>query len=446
MKWVRFPLLWLGLFFLTPTSAFADVLVLDFDDAVQPVSAELFVRTVDLAEQRGAAAVVVRLRTPGGLSTSMREIVEKIFAAKMPIVVYVAPSGANAASAGFVVLLAADVAAMAPGTNTGAAHPVVVGLEQNRTMFEKVENDATAYVRSIAEKRGRNVEMAEAAVRTSRSYTDAQALEGKLIEFVARDLNDLLEKLDGYKVRRLNGEAVVLRTRGEAVVQVERTLRERLLSFLANPNIALILGAIGLLCLYFEFNHPGAIAPAVVGVISLVLALYGFHLLPINLTGAVLMLLAVGLFIAEAKIQGFGILGVGGIISLVVGAAILVDAPDPAIQINRAVALAVALPMAIIMVVVLRLAMRARRLKVNTGETGMIGLVGFAETNLHPEGRIFVRGELWNARSEAPILRGEKTRVVGIEGLQLVVEPVTSVSQSPQASVTETPASNEARR
>ncbi len=439
MKWFCTALFLIALFLVGESTAKAEILVLDFDEVVQPISAEVFGRAVNLAERRGASALIVRLSTPGGLSTSMKQVVERMLASKTPIVVYVAPSGANAASAGFVILLASDVAAMAPGTNTGAAHPVALGLEQDRTMFEKVENDATAYVRTIAEKRHRNVEFAEAAVRASRSYSDAQALDNKLVEIVARDLDDLLAKLDGFKVRRLDGGEVVLHTRGQVTSQVGRTVRERLLSFLANPNIALILGAIGLLCLYFEFNHPGAIVPAVVGIISLVLALYGFHLLPINLTGATLIVLAIGLFIAEAKIQGFGILGVGGILSLVVGATILVDAPDPAIQINRGVALSVAIPMAVIMVVVLRLAMRARQQKVSTGETGMIGLVGLAKTDLRPEGQIFVRGELWRARSQAPVLRGERIRVVDIDGLELLVEPLTAVSPGRQASITEPP-------
>ncbi|MBI4468928.1 MAG: nodulation protein NfeD [Acidobacteria bacterium] len=445
MKWLGSFLLLLTLVVLTDAEARADVLVLDFDEAVQPASAELFARAVDNAERERAPILILRMRTPGGLASSMQSIVERIFSSKVPVVVYVAPSGANAASAGFVILLASDVAAMAPGTNTGAAHPVAAGLEQSPTLFEKVENDATAYVRSIAEKRHRNVELAEAAVRTSHSYSDAQAREAGLIEIVARDLDELVQKLNGYKVRRLNGEEVTLQLQGQRVVHLERTIRERLLGFLANPNIALILGAIGLLCLYFEFNHPGAIAPAVAGLISLVLALYGFHLLPINLTGVVLMVVALGLFIAEAKVQGFGILGLGGVLSLVVGATILIDAPDPAIQISRAVALAVAIPMALIMVVVLRLALMARRQKVHTGETGMIGLIGFAETDLRPEGWIFVRGELWNARSDAAIRQGEKIRVIGIEGLQLRVEPITSVSSSRQASVTDSPTSVEAR-
>jgi membrane-bound serine protease (ClpP class) len=407
-------------------SARAEILLLDFNDEVHPASAELVARSVQLASQRNAEALIIRLRTPGGLVSSMRDIVERMLASPVPIIVYVSPSGAQAASAGFFILMSADVAVMAPGSNAGAARPVALGLDEERykTLFQKAENDAAAYIRSIAEKRGRNMTLAEAAVRESRSYTETEALKEDLIDCIANDLNDLLHKLDGWKVKRLNGQEVTLRTSGQAIVPIEPTLRERLLSALADPNIALILGAIGLLCLYFEFNHPGAIIPAVVGGIALILALYGFNLLPINLTGVVLMILAIGLFIAEAKVQGFGILGAGGVVSLVIGALILVDAPDPAMKIQPAIALAVAIPLAVVIYVILRLALRSRHQKVVTGEMGIVGEIGVSQTEMNPDGRVFVHGESWAARSESRIPSGTRVRVTGLTGLTLRVEAV----------------------
>ena len=419
------------------TTVRADVHLLTFDDIVHPASAQLVERAIVVAEQQQSRALIITLRTPGGLVSSMREIVERILAARVPIVVFVSPSGANAESAGFFILIAADVAAMAPGTNTGAAHPVAIGMEQDKTLFQKAENDAAAYIRSLAEKRGRNIELAEAAVRTSRSYTETEALREKLIDLIARDVGDLVRQLDGRRVRRLTGEEVILRTKDERLVRIEPTLRERLLSFLANPNIAFVLGALGLLCLYFEFNHPGAIIPAVVGAISLVLALYGFHLLPVNLTGVVLMALALALFIAEAKIQSFGILGTGGVVAMVIGALILIDAPEEAVRIHPSIALGVAIPLAVAMIIILRLAMRAREQKVVTGDLGMVGLIGIAESDLEPEGRVFVRGELWSAIAPSRVARGERVRVVGIEGLRLRVEAAEPLEPPRRTSVVE---------
>jgi membrane-bound serine protease (ClpP class) len=419
------------------TPASADVHLLHFDDIVHPASAQRLERAITVAEQQHSQALIITLRTPGGLVSSMREIVERILASRVPVVAFVAPSGANAASAGFFILISADVAAMAPGTNTGAAHPVAIGMEQDKTLFQKAENDAAAYIRSLAEKRGRNIELAEAAVRTSRSYTETEALRERLIDLVARDIDDLMRQLDGRRVRRLNGDEVVLRTKGERLVRIEPTLREQLLSYLANPNIAFVLGALGLLCLYFEFNHPGAIIPAVVGAISLVLALYGFHLLPVNLTGVVLMALALALFIAEAKIQSFGILGTGGVVAMVIGALILIDAPEEAVRIHPTIALGVAIPLAVAMIIILRLAMRAREQKVVTGDLGMVGLIGIADSDLEPEGRVFVRGELWSAIAPSRIARGERVRVVGIEGLRLRVEAAGPLEPPRQRSAVE---------
>ncbi|HKP85196.1 MAG TPA: nodulation protein NfeD [Blastocatellia bacterium] len=404
-------------------SARADVLRLTLDDQITPASAEVIASAIARAEREGASAIIIMLNTPGGLDTSMREIVSHIDASRVPVIIYVAPSGARAASAGFVILMAADVAAMAPGTATGAAHPVMAdGRDMDKTMSEKVTNDAAAYVRSHAEKRGRDPLAAESTIRESKSFTEREALEKRLIEIIARDEADLLAQLDGRAITRFDGSKVTLQLADEKVVELTPSLRQRLLMALADPRIAFILFAIGALCVYFEFQHPGAIVPGVVGSLAVVLALYGFHMLPINLTGVLLIGVALGLFVLEAKVQGFGILGLGGIAAAVVGAMILIDVPNPELRLPLGLVLAVVVPFAGILVVMLKLAMRARRSKVTTGAVGMIGLKGRAQTPIAHEGTVFVRGELWRARSHMSIAPGEDVRVTGIDGLTLDVE------------------------
>jgi membrane-bound serine protease (ClpP class) len=405
------------------TDASAEVLRLKLDDQITPASAEVIVSAIARAERDGSAAIIITLNTPGGLETSMREIVSRIIASRAPVIVYVAPSGSRAASAGFVILLSADLAAMAPGTATGAAHPVLIGGgEMSKTMTEKIVNDAAAYVRSLAEKRNRDPQAAESTIRESRSFTDREAMEKHLIEIIARDEGDLLAQMNGRTVTRFDGSQKVLQTANQKLVDFIPTFRQRLLMWLADPRIAFVLFAIGMLCVYFEFQHPGMIAPGVVGAVAMVLALYGFHMLPINVTGALLMVVALALFVLEAKVQGFGILGVGGIVAAVIGALILIDAPDPVMRLPLKLVLAVVIPFALILIVMVRLALRARRTKVATGLAGMIGLKGRAETAIAPEGRVFVRGELWRARSQAKIAPGESVRVVGVDGLTLEVD------------------------
>jgi membrane-bound serine protease (ClpP class) len=411
------------IFTIAETSARADVLHVKLDDQITPASAELIASAIQQAEHAGATALIITLNTPGGLDTSMREIVSRIDTSRVPVIIYVAPSGARAASAGFVILLAADVAAMAPGTATGAAHPVMMdGRDLDKTMAEKVTNDAAAYVRSHAEKRGRDPQAAESAIRESKSFTEREALENRLIEIIARDESDLLAQLEGRTITRFDGSQTTLRLAGERLVEINPTLRQRLLMALADPRIAFILFALGALCVYFEFQHPGAIVPGVVGSVSVVLALYGFHMLPINLTGVLLIAVALGLFVLEAKVQGFGILGLGGIAAAVVGSLILIDVPNPELRLPLGLILAVVVPFAVMLTFMLRLAIRARRVKVTTGTSGMIGLRGRAQTAIAPEGTIFVRGELWHARSQMSIGPGEGVRVVGLDGLTLAVE------------------------
>jgi len=414
--------LWLLMFFAN-TRASADVLRLKLDDQITPASAEVIVSAIARAERDGDTALIITLNTPGGLESSMREIVSRIIASRVPVIVYVAPSGSRAASAGFVILISADIAAMAPGTETGAAHPVLIGGgEMDKTMTEKVVNDAAAYVRSLAEKRNRDPQVAESAIRESRSFTDREALEKRLIEIVARDDRDLLAQVNGRAVRRFDGSQKVMQTANEKLVDFIPTFRQRMLMWLVDPRIAFVLFAIGMLCVYFEFQHPGLIAPGVVGAVSMVLALYGFHMLPINVTGVLLIVVALALFVLEAKLQSFGALGLVGVGAAVIGSLILIDAPNPEMRLPLSLVLAVVIPFALILIVIVRLALRARQTRVATGLAGMIGLKGRAETAIAPEGRVFVRGELWRARSQTKIATGENVRVVGVDGLTLEVD------------------------
>ena len=415
------------------SNARADVLHLKLDDQITPASAEVIASAIARAEQENASALIITLNTPGGLDTSMREIISRIDASRVPVIVYVGPSGARAASAGFIILLTADVAAMAPGTATGAAHPVMAdGRDIEKTMDEKIVNDAAALLRSHAEKRGRDPLIAETAIRESKSFTEREALEKHLIEIIARDETDLLAQLEGRTITRLDGSKSVLHVADQALTEATPSFRQRLLLALADPRLAFVLFALGALCVYFEFQHPGAIVPGVVGILAVVLALYGFHMLPINLTGVLLIVVAIGLFILEAKVGGFGILGVGGIAAAIVGSLILIDVPNPELRLPPGLVFAVVIPFAVIMIFVLKLAIRARRAKVTTGTAGMIGLVGKAQTAIAPQGTVFVRGELWRARSHMSVAPGENVRVTGLNGLTLDVEAAKDTSVIPK--------------
>ena len=361
----------------------------------------------------------------------MEDIITKMLNSSVPVVVYVTPSGSKAASAGFFILLAADVAAMTPGTNTGAAHPLMAiggfpvdGGEAGKTLTQKITSNATAYLRSIAGKRNRNIEEAEKGVTDSKSFTETEALQKNLIDMVAKNEEELFSRLDGYKVRLFGGQERALQTKGQQVVDYPMTLRERFLSTISQPNLALLLGLAGLILLYFEFTHPGFVAPGVIGGICLLLAILGFSFLPINYVGVLLILLAIGLFIAEVKIQGYGILGLGGVISMVIGLLILINTPDEAVRISLGAALAVSLPFAAIFMILLFIVLKSLRQKVSTGEAGMLGLVGVADTEIAGSGRVKVRGEYWSARSDSPIAEGKSVRIVSIENLTIKVEEV----------------------
>jgi len=350
----------------------------------------------------------------------------------VPVAAYVAPSGSRAASAGFFILLSADVAAMAPGTNTGAAHPVLLGGTMDDVMKEKVANDAAAYLRSIAGKRGRNVELAEKGVTESKSWTEDEALQGHLIDLIAPSRAELLAKLDGTTITRFDGSKQVLHLAGAQVEVYNPSFRQSFLSRILDPNVAFILLILGILGLYVEFTHPGLILPGVAGGIALVLALFAFSLLPVNWAGAALILLAIVFFVLEAKFVTHGILAAGGVLAMVLGALMLINTRLPGGSISLATALSVALPFALITVFLLRLVIRARHAKVATGISGMVGEIGRVETALEPEGKVLVHGELWDASSAQPVPRGAPVRVIALDGLKLEVEPVSAAEHRPK--------------
>jgi len=368
---------------------------------------------------------LIELRTPGGLMDSMRSIVQKIVHSKVPVIVYVAPSGGYAASAGFVILESADIAAMAPGTNTGSAHPVMGGGEKmDDVMKTKVENDAAAFMRSIAQKRGRNVAVAESCVRESKNFTEQEALQQKLIDVIAADTPSLLRALDNRQIHRFDGTTTTLHVANKKIVDYDMSLKERLLSHLMDPNVAYILFSLGMLALWGEFSHPGAVVPGVVGLISILLAVFAFNLLPTRFAAFALLLVAFALFALEAKFATHGVLGIGGIICMVIGALFLVDGPIPQMRVRLITALSVSIPIGLIAVFLMTLVLRARKNRVTTGSEGMVGEIGIARTALDPEGKVFVHGEIWNAIAANPIASGTRVRVARVDGLHLRVDAI----------------------
>jgi membrane-bound serine protease (ClpP class) len=396
------------------------------DDTIQPISDEYIGRAIEQARQTNADAVLIELRTPGGLVDSTRSIIEKMLASPVPVIVYVAPSGARAASAGFFILEAADVAAMAPGTNTGAAHPVTLGGEKmDDVMKQKLENDSAAFMRSFVGPRGRNVALAETAVRESKSWTDKEALDQHLVDYVARDERDLFQQLQGKPIKRFNGKTVTLDLVGAQVTELQMTLKQRILDFLLDPNIAFLVLAVGALALYAEFNNPGAILPGVVGVVFVLLALFALNLLPVRYAAFTLIMAAFVMFGLEAKFATHGVLGVAGIALMTIGGLLLVDGPIPEMRVKLWTALSVSIPLGAITIFLMSIALKARRNKVVTGKQGMIGSVGEARTDIDPEGKVFVKGELWNAHAPSRVQMGEHVVVKKIEGLELEVERVS---------------------
>jgi len=423
-RFLRLPLL--GLLFFVP--ARAAIYRITVDAPIHPITSEYITRAIDRAAADRARLLILVLNTPGGLDTAMREIISKILSSPVPVLTYVGPSGGRAASAGFFIGVASDLFVMAPGTNTGAAHPVgisITGQAMDKTMEEKVTHDAASYIKSLAAKRGRNVQASEDAVRKSLSYTEKEALDGGVIDFVAGTTEEIVAHFDGRTVRRFDGEAVELKLRGEEVIDLPMSARQKFLLTISNPNLAYILLMLGLLGLYFEFAHPGAILPGVLGGISLLLAIFSFQILPINYVALLLILLAIGLFILEVKVQSFGILGVGGVIAMVIGSLMLIDSPVPELQPSLHLIIPLAVGLSLIFLFLLFLVVRAHSKKAYTGKEGLVGEAGTAQTDIAPEGKVFVHGELWNAEAAEPIARGSKVRVTRVlDSLKIRVEKI----------------------
>jgi len=416
------------------SSSSAEVLKIVVNDTIQPITEEYIDRAIADAASHKDQALLIEINTPGGLVESTREIIEKIVAAQVPVIIYVTPSGSRAASAGFFILESADIAAMAPGTNTGAAHPVTLGGgKMDDVMKEKMENDAAALMRSVAAKRGRNVEVAESAVRQSKSFTEQEALSQKLIDYVAPSAQDLFKQMQGKPFKRFNGQTVTLNLVGEPVRDYDMTLKQRILAYLMDPNVAFILLAIGALALYAEFNHPGAVVPGVVGIVFILVAIFALNLLPTRFAALVLILASFVLFALEAKFATHGILTLGGIVTLTLGGLLLVDAPIPQMRVHLLTALAVSIPLGIITAFLMSIALRARANKIVTGTQGLIGEIGLAQTALSPRGKVFIHGELWDAVSSADVPSGQSVIVRQVDGLQLRVDPTLSSPPVPTA-------------
>jgi membrane-bound serine protease (ClpP class) len=413
----------------------AEVLKIVVNDTIQPVTEEYIARAIDEAQRRNDQAVLIEINTPGGLVESTRHIIEKITNSQVPVIVYVAPSGSRAGSAGIFILEAADVAAMAPGTNAGAAHPVMLfGQTQVKTddeMKQKIENDAAALMRSVVSRRGRNVELAESAVRESKSFTDQEALTQHLIDYIASSEDDLFRQIDSKAVKRFNGQEATLKLSGQPIAPFGMTLKEQLLGYLMDPNIAFILLAIGALALYAEFNHPGAVVPGTVGIVFILIAAFALNLLPTRFAALGLILAAFALFAAEAKFASHGVLTIGGIALLTLGGLLLVDSPIPEMRVHLLTALAVSIPLGLITAFLMTMAVKARRNKVVTGVEGLIGETGIAQTPLSPCGKIFVHGELWDAVSSIGVDVGQSVVVRRVDGLLLQVEPTAATRPAP---------------
>jgi len=422
-------------------NAAPQVIELRIGDEIEPVMAEYVDGGLEEAARRHAALVLITMDTPGGLSTSMEDIIQHILDSAVPVVVYTYPAGSRGASAGFFILLSADVAAMAPGTHTGAASPLLaiggVPLQVDETLKKKILNDATAFLRSYSAKRGRNVELAESAVTEGKAWTETEALDGKLIDLVANSPDDLLAHLDGRTVKRFDGSTVQLALRNPVRVPLPMSFRQQFLSRIVQPDAFFILLIVGVLGLYAEFTHPGMVAPGVIGGISLVLALYAMHILPVAPAGIVLIVLALGLFILEAKYTSHGVLATGGIVAMLLGALMLVRSPLTHAGVSLGVAVGATLPFALITIFLMRLVLGSRSWQPSTGREQLVGKAAEVTAPLEKlkdseafQGMVRLHGELWRAVAREPIPAGAHVRVTRIEGLTLYVVPVESPAQT----------------
>ncbi|NWG04822.1 MAG: nodulation protein NfeD [Syntrophaceae bacterium] len=402
------------------------IYTIEVEGIINPATAKFIIDSIDQATQQGAQCLIIQLDTPGGLMESMRLIVKKELASTIPIIVYVAPSGARAASAGVFVTMAAHIAVMAPGTHIGAAHPVTLGGgegKESKTMTEKIVNDTVSYIKTIAKNRGRNVEWAEKAVVKSVSITEEEAVKLNVIDFICPDLPTLLTKLDG-KVVKFDGITRTLQTKGVQSKPIQMSWRDRLLDIISNPTIAYILLMLGIYGIFFELSSPGAILPGVVGGIFLILAFYALQMLPVNYAGLALILFAIILFIAEIKVVSHGLLAVGGVISLFLGSMMLFQSPVEYMRVSLSVVIPAVLVSAAFFIFAVTKAIHARMKKPTTGMEGLLGEIGIASTPIRPEGKVSIHGEFWNVMSDQPIEMGEKVQVTGVENLKLKVKKI----------------------
>ena len=425
-------LIFLSILFLFPlvfgilgqTQEKAPIFTIEVDGIINPATAKFIIESIDQASQQGAQCLIIQLDTPGGLMESMRIIVKKILSANIPIIVYVAPSGARAASAGVFITMSAHIAVMAPSTHIGAAHPVSLGEgKESKTMSEKIVNDTVSYIKTTAKARGRNVDWAEQAVRKSVSITEEEAVKLNVVDFISPNLQDLLAKIDG-KVLKFDGITRTLLTKGVQPRSIQMSWRYRFLDIISNPSIAYILLMLGIYGIFFELSTPGAILPGVVGGIFLILAFYALQMLPVNYAGLALILFAIILFIAEIKVVSHGLLAVGGVISLLLGSLMLIESPAEYMKISLTVIIPAVLVSAAFFIFAVTMAIRARLQKPTTGMEGLIGEIGAASTPIAPEGKVSIHGEFWDVISDQNIERGEKVQVVGVMSLKLKVKKI----------------------
>lgn len=418
--------LFVGLSPLTGSATETTIRTLDVASSINPVTASFITEQIKIANQNGERAVLIQLDTPGGLDTAMRDIIQAELNSEIPVIVYVAPQGARAASAGALITLAADFAVMAPGTNIGAAHPVAIGAsnQPGSTMMEKVENDAAAYARSLAQKRGRNQDWAEQAVRESVSISAQEALDLSVIDLIADNTENLLQQLDGYKYIR-GGETLIFYGTDAVLEPVEMDWRQKILNALSNPNIAYLLMMLGIAGIFFEISQPGVILPGAIGAIAILLALFAFSSLPVNYVGVLLILLAIVLFILEVKIISYGMLSVGGIIAMAFGSLMLIDSSEPYLQISRAVIAATVVVSAGFFLLATGMVIRTQRRPVISGKEGMVGGAGEAIDAINGKGIVFVHGEYWQACSDQPVPAGTAIEIVRVlDGLKLKVKAI----------------------
>jgi len=438
MDWIQKTLLMFLVLCLTPFQAFAErrIVVVEISGAINPVVAEFVTDEIREANRAGEELIVIRMDTPGGLDTSMRQIIKGIQSSRVPVAAFVGPSGSRAASAGTFITIASHIAAMAPGTNIGAAHPVNLmggggGGKQSSTMESKVVQDASAYIRSLAEKRGRNAHWAELAVTKSVSISAEEAKKLAVIDLVASNVEALVLAVDGREVK-VDSRTVTLHTEGREIVYHEMDKRQKILDTISNPNVAYILMMLGLVGLYFELSNPGLILPGVIGGISMILALYAMQTLPINYAGLLLIVLGLVLFIAEINVMTFGLLSAGGVISILLGSLMLIDSEDPAMQISKTVLVPTLGVFIAISLGILYLAAKSQKHRAVSGVEGLIGAEGTVKSDLDLSGTVLIHGEIWNAQSDEKIETGERVTVEAVDGLKLRVKPV-SMPQLPPA-------------